>query len=116
MSDYPEHDRQAAVTDASQAIGEFIDVGLPRLGMAIYEEVVVPCECHLCLRGRGDRSPFHSDDERATAIAGVVQARRWHPTQHSIASLLSKYFDIDQDRVEREKRAMLDHLRAASTR
>jgi hypothetical protein len=37
MSDYPEHDKMMAVKDESQAIGEFLDVGLARLGLRLCE-------------------------------------------------------------------------------
>jgi hypothetical protein len=32
MSEYPEHDKLAAVKEQSQALGEFLDFTLPRLG------------------------------------------------------------------------------------
>lgn len=111
---YPEHDKLAKVKDDSQAIGEFLDFGLPRLGggMTIYEELTVDCECGACSLGRGDRSRFHTDEEIATAVDGVVKVKRMFPTMRTIPSMLAEYFSIDEQAIETEKRAMLQALRA----
>lgn len=38
---------------------------------------------------------------------------RYYPQTDPIRDLLADYYDIDQNAIEREKRAMLDELRAA---
>ena len=82
-SDRPEHDKLDAVKDASQAIGEFLDYGLARLGLVLCEEP----------ESRRNRS-------------------RWcNPTSRSISSILAAHFDIDERALEAEKRAMLEELR-----
>lgn len=81
-SDHPEHDKLATVKDASQAIGEFIDYGLPRMGLVICEEP-------------GTR--------RNRSLRPV-------PTSRSIQSMLADWFDIDEQALEAEKRAMLAAL------
>jgi hypothetical protein len=76
VSEYPEHDKLAAVRDQSQAIGQFLDLGPYRL-----------CEF----------------DEYSGEFLAVGR---------SIPEVLADWFDIDLDRLEREKRAMLARLRS----
>lgn len=110
---YPEHTKQAAIKDASQAIGEFLDFGLPKLGggMAVYERVTYDCECSWCAKGAGSRSAWHTEDEKEAIVDGVVQVTAWQPTHRSIQRILADYFEIDLDKIEAEKRDMLDRLR-----
>lgn len=108
MSEYPEHEKQAAVLEQSQAIGEFLDNGLPTMGLVLYQKITRPCEAdHKCSRSR-----WHSDEELATIVDGRVQIEEWWPTHRSIQSILAEYFGIDLDKIEAEKRQMLDELRA----
>jgi hypothetical protein len=37
VSDYPEHEKLKAISDRSQEIGEFLDYGLPRMGVVLAE-------------------------------------------------------------------------------
>lgn len=78
--EYPEHEKLEAVKDMSQAIGEFLDFGLPSMGI------------HLC----------EVDEE----------TDRWFPVHRSIQSILAEYFGTDQNRLDEEKRAMLEAMRA----
>lgn len=113
MTDYPEHDKLSAIKDESHAIGLFIDHGLPKMGLAIYEKIVRPCECGWCDHREGDRSKWHTEADRATQVDGVVQITEWHPTYRTIDRILAEYFEIDRDRLDDEKRAMLDAMRSA---
>jgi hypothetical protein len=70
---YPEHAKLAAVRDKSQAIGEFLDIGLGQQGLYLAE-------------------------------SGV-------PTFKSIPDILARYFEIDQNALEREKQAMMEEFR-----
>lgn len=84
MSDYPEHEKLRAVSEQSQAIGEFLE-WLERKGI------------WLCMR-EPDNPPFEG---------------RFYP--HTLGSndrILAEYFDIDLTEIEREKRAMLEGVRA----
>jgi hypothetical protein len=81
MTNYPEHEKLSAVKDKSQAIGEFLDIFLPRQGIVLMEH---------------------------TEYGDYV------PTHRSITSLLAEFFDIDQAKLDAEKEAMLDALRAAN--
>lgn len=85
MAEYPEHERIHAVKEKSQAIGEFID-WLREKGVT------------LCTFRQHEYWPLDN-----------IQGKR----ARTIEEILSIYFDIDQDKIEKEKRAMLDELRQA---
>lgn len=81
MSSRPEHDKVRAVKDRSQEIGNFIE-WLQENNMQICSREEVFPEHH-----------------------------QWFPTHKSIETLLAEYFEIDLDKLEEEKRAMLAELR-----
>lgn len=88
MSDdpFPEHAKLSAVADQSQAIGEFIDEFLPSKGI------------HLCA----------TDPESS-------RTSYW-PIHTPITRLLAEFFGIDEDRLEAEKRQILEMQRDANRR
>lgn len=122
MGEYPEHDRLRAVADESQAIGEFLvfggytlckvreegDNGEPRyiwtdLGQQLRREpeadqhpTAYDCDC-----GYAERNPAY--DSWGSGFEAVGQ---------SIQQILADYFEIDLGKIEAEKRAMLDAIRA----
>ena len=114
-SEYPEHDKLAAVKDQSQVIGEFLDFGLPQMRIHLSERITRPCECNHCARGQGQFSGWHTAEEKATIIDGRVQITDDAPTHRTIESLLAEWFDIDQAKIEQERRQMLGALREAYT-
>lgn len=82
MTEYPEHEKLKKVSSESQAIGEFLDFGLAEQGLVLGEYV--------------------ADDwgnERLTASG------------RSIQTILAKHFKIDEQKIEAEKRQMLDSIR-----
>jgi hypothetical protein len=50
----------------------------------------------------------------AIAVDGVVRITEWHPTYRTIDRILAEYFEIDRDRLDDEKRAMLNEIRATN--
>lgn len=108
MSDYPEHEKLSAVKDESQAIGEFLD----------------------WLKGGFEGSPGYEicehhdgDYSEAALIADALSGREtekefdpsgFRPIGATIPQLLARYFNIDQEKIESEKREMLAKLRAAA--
>lgn len=82
MSKYPEHEKQRAIVDKSQAIGEFLE-WLPSTGIVF---------------GKWDAEG---------------RDRMW-ATRIDIEKLLAEYFEIDLEKIEEEKRQMIDEMRAAS--
>lgn len=89
MSAYPESDKLHAVAKYSQAIGEFVNDWLPTQGIYLAEYF---------------KPEGYLGDERLV------------PTHRSIQDLLAEYFEIDQGKLEAEKRAMLDALRKLNER
>jgi len=80
MTQYPEHEKMAKISDLSQAIGEFLEY---QSGRGIT----------LCHRG--------------------VYGQRW-PVTESLEKMLAKYFEINLDVIEAEKRMMIDEMRRAN--
>lgn len=115
---YPEHEKLRAVAAVSQEIGGFLDVGLARMGLELYQRVEIACNCHACEHFSTTKSTrsghLHSSTEVENARDGVVYYERWRPTHRSISSILAEYFGIDQDAIDREKEAMLAALRGGS--
>jgi hypothetical protein len=85
MGDYPEHEKLAAVKRESQAIGEFMD-WLADDGIVLYKT-----EPDVYEPGDG-----------------------CYPLQRPIRDLLHEFFNIDANKIEAEKRAMLKLLREAN--
>lgn len=79
---YPEHEKMATVTEHSQIIGEFLDFGLPVLGLRL-------CQFDF------ETNQFF--------LAGMT-----------IEQILAAYFEINLDKIEEEKRHMLEELRSGS--
>ena len=90
---YPEHEKLAITKHKSQGIGEFLD-------WLRSEKRITLC--------RWEESTLASvDDEWEGDPAG------YYPAGTTTQALLAEYFDVDQDRLEQEKRAMLAKLREA---
>ena len=85
MSDYPEHEKLKKVSDQSQVCGEFLDWLQGKYVLAKYVET-----------GTWAGEPVH--DLRHANV----------PVQ----DLLAEFFGIDQDKIEAEKRAMIEACRS----
>lgn len=79
---YPEHDKMAAIKELSQAVYDFIE-WLPSQDCMI-----------------GQMVQYEDRDEPVFV-----------PYYGSIKELIAKHFGIDLDKIEQEKRVMLDALR-----
>ncbi len=89
-TDYPEHAKLEAVKDQSQAIGDFLEwLGNDRPNGPVF----------LCER----RENAHVDNI-------------WAPTSASTERLIAEYFDIDEKKLEAEKRAILAAQRKANAK
>jgi hypothetical protein len=96
---YPEHDKLQAVKEASQSIGEFLTWLQDEQGVVLTK---VHAHSDFCYED-GDR------------MCGVEKGALV-PVLASVPSWLSRYFDIDEAKLEAEKRQMLDECRSwAST-
>lgn len=99
MDNLPEHDKLRAVSDKSQAIGQFIEWLQDRgIVLARYHEHEESCydegEIRVCGTRAGDLVPDYS----------------------TIETRLAAYFKIDLKKLEAEKRALLDEVRKLNER
>lgn len=94
MSEYPEHDKLQAISDESQTIGLFLDTSGYTLCRVMY------------------RAPHNGIGALSETPTKDDQDGRLVPVSTPINDILADYFDIDQAKIEEEKRAMLDQLRA----
>jgi len=85
MSDTSELDKMHAVKDRSQAIGEFLDW--------LEQDGIMLCKWH------------ERNDEDESDYSGYMNVHE------SIEKMLARYFEIDLNKVEEEKRKILDELR-----
>lgn len=122
MSAFPEHDRLHAVVDQSQAIGEFLDWMLTE-GWQIekHEQVTAEERCpgsgpYECREGK--RLNFYGNVLGICRYCGGTgKVEMTHTAVRplddaTIVRLLASYFEIDQNKLEAEKRAMLEAQRA----
>jgi hypothetical protein len=84
LPETPEHDKLHKIADKSQVIGEFLD-WLPEQGI------------HLA------RWVYDEGYDRERLVTGAGKSN---------TALLAEFFEIDLDKIETEKRALLEHLRA----
>lgn len=95
--EYPEHDKLHAIADKSQACGEFFEW----LGSNEW----TLCEVHSHTNCERDECGFW---------ACGLDKGEYFPVRLSLNKLLAEFFDIDQDKLEAEKLAMLAELRSNS--
>src|SRR5512135_3462017 len=92
---YPEHEKLHMVKDRSQSIGEFLEWLRSEKGYVI---------CERLRTSAGDE-----EEEEDDADYELV------PANLGITKLLAEFFKIDLEKIEAEKRQMLDQLRAANS-
>src|SRR5271157_2930637 len=98
MSDFPEHDKLHVVKVQSQAIGVF-------LSWLQEEQSVV-----LSKRYKHNENCI-DDGERVCGTESDLLV----PVYCSISQWIAQYFDIDEAKLEAEKRSMLDDLRSGTS-
>jgi hypothetical protein len=125
VSDYPEHDKLSAVKDASQAIGEFIEFSGYTLcqwreagdnGEPQYRWTDAALQRR---PERGERRPRAGDYFSGLAVDNPAHdswGSGWEAVGRPVTQILADYFEVDLAKIECEKRAMLDSLRALHAR
>lgn len=136
MTDYPEHEKLRRISDQSQAIGEFLDWLTHERGVELQEFRVwyewVPPANSRWPELYGPRTPvrltgytwwppggrerpdvaYEPESSMEQRLYGHFRRHEgWFHVRASIRDLLADYFDIDQNRLEDEKRQMLDAQR-----
>lgn len=91
---YPEHEKLDAVKERSQAIGEFLDFGTYTL----------------CRWVELDKDDEANEELIEAGVDGMYQP------VGEITKVLAEHFGIDLNRLEDEKRQMLDEQRALNAR
>ncbi len=100
----PELDRLGAVKDKSQAIGEFIDWLTSEKKVHLGSPHEHGPTCRGWDEGRDRYAPRGED--RCECSTG-----EFIPLNTSIEKLLAEFFEIDLKKVEKERQAILDHIR-----
>jgi len=92
MSEYPEHDRIRALGSDSQTAGEFLDWLLQDKGYTL-------CEWRKEVRNELPDGYYDTEPEGQ------------YPIYTTTEKLLYEFFGIDADKIEQEKRHMLEECR-----
>jgi hypothetical protein len=120
VSEYPEHEKLRAIKEQSQALGEFLDFS--RFTLCEFREAGSNGEppyvwTERALKVRPDRA------KRWPRFFDFVDGRAEHnpaheswdegyvPVMKSIEAVLAEWFGIDRDKIDAEKRQMLDRIR-----
>lgn len=117
MSEYPEHDKLTKVSEKTQAIGDFLEwIGAERSARLMVwcewdEQEAVECTRH-------GRHPNRIEQCDRCDDGGMYQVTRhyarWTPLDGSVQDWLADWAGLDLDKIEAEKRAMLDMIREAN--
>lgn len=109
---YPEHDKLRAVKDKSQTVGEFIE-WLGENGFYICERVETQDPRPIEVPSPDSRKAERLGDAFFRVMQSIADNQQlyWPTSKRLPNSLLAKFFDIDENRLESEKRTMLDELR-----
>jgi len=106
---YVEHEKLAKIAPLSQAIGEFLEcLEIQGVRLMRWTETIdiEACDGTMMDTCRGEAC-------QTCGGANVVEVKRsgWAPYGISIATMLAQHFEIDQTKIETEKREMLEDLR-----
>jgi hypothetical protein len=130
----PELEKMRAVHDQSQAIGEFIEEFLRPNGMEICrfvekgknnepkyvwnEGVSATTIRRLDRRPIGNRTPDVRDELNKQAFENPlfeVWSSHYEPVHERTEKLLAQFFEIDLNKVEEERRALIEYVRQKQT-
>lgn len=102
MSPYPEHEKLKEIQDKSQVCGEFLEwlLGPQRYQLGQYHEHTDDCWL-----------PNENLLDGRRRVCGMG-AQTLYPAAANHRKLLAEFFEIDEEKLDEEKRAMLDELRA----
>jgi hypothetical protein len=92
----PEHDKLSAIKDQSQAAGEFLDWLTSERGIILAENHQHSPACY------GNDNHLHCG----------YSTGDFAPVRCSLQSLLAGFYQIDLDKIEAEKAAILEEIRS----
>lgn len=124
---YPEHEKLKKVSERSQAIGEFLDwLGSEKGARPMhyvdepYDEVCTGNLFYGCAEGKHVTMEGRTTSRDCLVCGGTgkvtVRNVGWRELPGSTTDLLAEFFEIDQKKIEAEKRQMLDEIRALNER
>ena len=116
MAEYPEHAKLKLVKDKSQAIGEFLDwiSGEKGWHLAYYHTHSDACDephKHQSFCGQTVNGDMRC---RETDRVCDMGDQTLYSAHYGVQKLLGEFFEIDLKKLEAEKEAMLDEIRAAT--
>lgn len=106
---YPECSRLLAVSDTSQEIGQFLEWLWHESGVRFVADQTFTERCMREGCDPADSAAWCSSCENTGKVNFTAEV----PFTPNINALLADYFDIDLDKVEDERRAMLEDIRNA---
>jgi hypothetical protein len=98
MPQYPEHDKLHNVQSKSQAIGDF-------LTWLLDDQKALIAESHEHSEGCYDCGKQICETSKGQLVPMFISVKAW----------LAQYFDVDEQKLEEEKRLMLDELRSKAS-
>ena len=107
VSDYPELEKLSAISDKSQAIGEFLEWVLEKKGAFLALDVEWE-------EDKPTVAAYGLDPEDPDYETRKVKRQATCPLTCSVDDLLAEFFEIDQGKVDKERRAMLKAMREAN--
>lgn len=116
MNTYPECEKAAKVKDESQAIGEFLEwlMGKEKIHLTKHEEENI---VYLDENFKENILPTMNEQQLFQYRLNnptLVEYRGGYYSHHeSIEKMLARYFNIDLNVLEQEKRAILDSIRTS---
>lgn len=100
MKKYPEHEKLEKVKDQSQAVGEFLE------WLRGTDRAICQWQDGVTDAGRIANAFSFSDQDLSEE-----PNKGWFPVHDPIEKTLAEYFDIDLNKLEKEKRQMLEEIR-----
>lgn len=99
---YPEHEKLKALDGKKEAVQNFLDWLYDGANLCVADVMIVCENCEENEEGCLCRK-FHGEE-------------RLHPVRMTREVLMAKHFEIDLRKIDDEKRAMLDEIRASNAR
>jgi hypothetical protein len=115
-SSYPEHEKIRALKGKNEVVGDFVDwLAAQKIHLCVLREARwedVPCE--VCGTTERKLIGCATPGCKGFGMNRIGEPEGYHVLVEPIEKLLARYFDIDLQTLDNEKRAMLEALKASS--
>ena len=103
--EYPEHEKLAKIKEQSQAIGEFLEwLESKHRSICKWQEGITEADRII--------DAFATAHGKGNPDINEEPERGWFPICQSIEKTLAEFFNIDLNKLEQEKRQILEEIRA----